>query len=157
MVKDTERAGPDGQTAGQRGRKCFKIYRREEQRIKSRGRRGVSKLDSLEMLPQRGREHLLVFPSLETQETGEEETNRKRERGGSLIVKPKANLKSKTTPASQNLILWLSDTAHPSLYLLVLMAQHPRGKIYGSPSLALPGLPSPNSCAMARRVLQVLT
>lgn len=38
MVKDTEWAGPDGQTAGQRGRECLKIYRREEQRIKSRGK-----------------------------------------------------------------------------------------------------------------------
>lgn len=37
-----------------REEKCFKIYRREEWRIKSRGKRGISKLDSLEMLPQRG-------------------------------------------------------------------------------------------------------
>lgn len=96
-----------------------------------------------------------MFPSLETQERKGQTERGKGEK--SLIVKPKANLKSKTTPASQNLILWLSDTAHPSWYLLVLMAQHPRGKIHGSPSLALPGLPSHNSCAMARRVLQVLT
>lgn len=108
------------------------------------------------MLLQRGEEHLLVFPSLETQER-KGQTERGKGEKKSLIVKPKANLKSKTTPASQNLVLWLSDTAHPSLYLLVLMAQHPRGKIYRSPSLALLGLPSPKSCAMARRVLQVLT
>lgn len=66
--KDTGKAGLDGQTASQRGGKCFKIYRREEQKLKSRGNRGVSKLDCLEMLPQRGGQHLLVFPSLETQE-----------------------------------------------------------------------------------------
>lgn len=54
MVKDTEKAGPDGQPAGQRGGKCFKISRREGQKIKSRGRREVSQLNNLEMLPQRG-------------------------------------------------------------------------------------------------------
>lgn len=98
-----------------------------------------------------------MFPSLETQERKGQTERGKGGKKKSLIVKPKANLKSKTTPASQNLILWPSDTAQPSSYLLVLMAQHPRGKIHRSPSLALPGLPSPNSCAMARRVLQVLT
>lgn len=64
-----------------------------------------------------------MFPSLETQERkGQTE----REKGEKIPdSKPKANLKSKTTPASQKSILWLSDTAHPSFYLLVLMAQHP--------------------------------
>lgn len=71
--------------------------------------------------------------------------------------KLKANFKSKPTPVSQNSILWLSDTAHPSFYLLVLIAQQPQGNIYGSPPLALPRIPSPNSCAMAGRMLQVLT
>lgn len=94
-----------------------------------------------------------MFLSLETQE-GEGY----KERGVEIPdSEPKANFKSKTTPASQNPILWLSDTAHPSFYSLVLMAQHSQGKTYGSPSLVLPGLSSPNSCAMARGVLQVLT
>lgn len=52
-VKDTDKAGPDGKPASQRGGKCFKIYR-QVQRIESRERRGVSKLNSLEMLPKRG-------------------------------------------------------------------------------------------------------
>lgn len=95
----------------------------------------------------------MVFPSL-VRNIGEEQKEREKKIPDS---EPKANVKSKTTPASQNPILWLSDAAHPSFYLLVLMAQHPQGKTYGSPSLALHGLPSPNSCAMAGGVLQVLT
>lgn len=51
---DIGKAGSDGQPAGQRGEKRFKMYRREEQRLNSRGRRGAYKLDHLEMLLQRG-------------------------------------------------------------------------------------------------------
>lgn len=53
MVKDPGKAEPDGRTRRPERGKCFKMFRREEQRSKSRGR-GVSKLDSLEMLSQRG-------------------------------------------------------------------------------------------------------
>lgn len=81
--------------------KRFKIYRREEWRVKSRGERGISKPDSLEMLPQRGGQHLLVFPSLETQET---EGQTERGKGKKIPdSKPKANLKSKNHPSKPKL------------------------------------------------------
>lgn len=70
-VKENGKARPEGQPAGQRGRKQFKTYRREEQRLKSRGRRGTFKPHGLEMLLQRGAQHLLGLPSLETQEEGQ--------------------------------------------------------------------------------------
>lgn len=71
----SEKVRPDGPTQvlwwqppDKKGGKMFlKIYRREEKRIKSRWRRGLSKFDSLGML-WRGEEHSLVLPCSETQE-----------------------------------------------------------------------------------------
>lgn len=131
----------------------LKIYRREEKRIKSRWRRGLSKFDSLGML-WRGEEHSLVLPCSETQENkGHIERKGKKK---SLIVNPKQTSNLNPSLQAKNSILWLSDTACSSLYLLVLMAQHPQRLIYQSLSLTLSRLPPSNSRAMAWGVLQVL-
>lgn len=150
MVKDTEKAGTDGQATSQRGGRA-KLYRREEQEVKSRKR--ISNLDSAEMLLQSGGSaHWCSLAWRHRRRDKQEQGKRKKIPDSS----PKANLKSKPPLQAKTHSLAVRHCSSQVLPAGINGSTPPREDLYGSPSLALPGSPFPNSCAVAGGVLQVL-